>query len=422
MLYVLWAVMLYRTDAYPEESILFALVYLAIFVGAFALGYVTNVGTLVARRIPRVGEDYAFGRWRLVAVTLVSLPLGLALFSYIALRVGMTSPLDILTNVLLFRGGAGAGGLEYLLFTAFFMIEAPFWAWIIRGNTSVLGRSVLAVYWLVILTVSTLSGARVRVYSAIMGLVFVYHCTKKRISARKALIGAAAAVLPFAAFYQAQGLARAEATTTDTMIEAVASVQPWDAAVGLTGRFADAFEGFIKIIDRSDHLEFLWGRSLIDALFLPIPRAWIPDKPSSFNYQALEQLHPERVGQFYGEEYGVLGELFMNWHLAGVLLGGIVFGMIIKMLTRYYMANRDNAGFVFLYRPLFLALPMAWMTSGLINSEAHSILLMNLAAGLLFLRMARSTAHKTDLGTRRPGDAQTRWAPELVVRGAGPVS
>ena len=98
------------------------------------------------------------------------------------------------------------------------------------------------------------------------------------------------------------------------MLEDLKSVDLWDAIVGLTARFGDAFEGFIKIVDRSEHLNFLWGRSLVDALLLPVPRSWMPQKPSSFNYQALAQIHPERVSASYGEEYSILGELYLNWH------------------------------------------------------------------------------------------------------------
>lgn len=399
-LYVLWALIQYQRDALSPEAIGFALAYLAVFGGAFATAYVTDLGTLLARRLPRVRPDFQIKTGRLFVVTLLSLPLGLALFAYIAFSTGLTSPLEILTNLLLFRGGSAAAGREYVLFLAFFMIEAPFWAWLIRRKTSAVGSVALTLYWVLILAVSVLSGARVRVYSAVMGLGFVYHCTRHSISFRRAVLVGALALIPFSLFYQAQGLVRAESTSTSTMLKAVRDVHPVESVVGLTGRLADAFDGFIRLVDNADRVHYLWGRSLVDAFYLPIPRAWVPDKPSAFNYQALQQLYPERVDPYYGEEYSIIGELFMNWHLLGVLMGGAVFGVVIKTLTRYYLAHRHNPGFVFLYRPLFLALPMAWMTSGMINTEAHSILILNVVAGSSFLWLVGGRLRRSSRAAR----------------------
>ena len=105
---------------------------------------------------------------------------------------------------------------------------------------------------------------------------------------------------------------------------------------------------------------------------------------------------PQSPGNHY-----ILGSVDLReyplWHIVGVVVGGIVFGVIVKMLTRYYYENRDNVGFVFLYQPLFMALPMAWMTSGLINSEAHSILILNLVAGWVFLQIAGSSTRRRRL-------------------------
>lgn len=417
-LYAFWGITLYQMGAYNSESIVFALTYLVIFAGSFVLGYITSAGTTLSRALPRVPDGFDFSPRRLAVLTIVCLPVGLALFGWVAARVGITDPLQIVTNLLLFRGASGAGGREYVLFLAFFLVEAPFWAWFISARTSLPGRGVLAAYWLLILALSLLSGARVRVYTAVMAPIFVYHNTRRRISLRKAVIVGLIAFLPFSVFYQAQGLARAQSTTTETMVEAVRNVNPAGAVVGLTARLADAFEGFIKVVDRSRDIDYLWGRSLVDAFFLPIPRAWVPDKPSSFNYQALQQLYPERVGPYYGEEYSVLGELFMNWHILGIIVGGFIFGVLIKTLTRYYMANRENRGFVFLYRPLFLVLPMAWMTSGLINSEAHSILLLNLVAGVTFLLAARAPGSIRSTVARAADES--RW-PENEREAGKPV-
>lgn len=372
---------------YSKTTVIIALSYLSVFAGCFALGIISNLGVVAARRLPRV--RCRFSRQRLVNLTVICVPIGIAIFWNLVERLGFHDPLAILANLLIFREGAGKAGTEYLLFLAMFMIEAPFWAWLIKGNLPRWGRAVLALYWFLILGVSILTGARVRVYTAVMGLVFVYHVRRKQITFRRALIVGLLAVVPFAIFYQLQGNVRGESASKETVVDVARGLQVSRALVGLSMRFADAYDGFLTIIESRDRVQFLWGKSFYDAIFLPIPRAWVPGKPSAFNYEMLHQLAPERELAFFGAEYSLLGELYMNFQLAGIAIGGFLFGLIIGMFQRYYLENRDNPGFAFMYRPLFLSLPMAWMTSGIINSEAHSILILNLVCGAAFMALAR---------------------------------
>lgn len=378
----------YFAGPYPRETVVTALGYLLLFTASLALGLASKFGASMAQRLPRVRCE--FSRKRLIILTAVCLTAGIGLFGYLVQKLALGNPLAILSNLLGFRQGSGRAGTEYLLFAAISLIEAPFWAWLVRGRIPAWGRLGLVPYWLLILGVSVLTGARVRVYTAVMGLVYVFHHKKNRISLRRAFIAGALAVVPFALFFQLQGRVRGQVVTKDALATVAQDLQFGRSLGGLAMRFADAFDGFLTIIDNRDRVDYLWGKSFHDALYLPIPRAWLPNKPSAFNYEMLHQLAPENEAVFFGAEYSVLGELYMNFQLVGIVIGGFAFGVLVGMVNRYYLENRNNVGFLFMYRPLFLSLPMAWMTSGIINTEAHSILILNAVFGALFVALARA--------------------------------
>lgn len=394
--FVIWGLLLsyaglgiadYFKGTYSRDTVVLGLAYLALFACCFAIGVKSRIGISLVSRLPRLNCELP--RRRLGVIALVSLPLGVVLFSVIVRMVGLASPLEILTNLLAFREGSGKAGTEYLLFAAMFFIEAPFWALLLSGRIKPAGGLALAAYWLLILLFSILTGARVRVYSAVLGLAYVFHHLVRPIRLGHAVVLGAIALLPFALFYRLQGSVRAESTSVEAIAEAAQGVEAGKAVGALALRVTDAYDGFLTILDNRDRVEFLWGQSFRDAVFLPVPRVWMPQKPSAFNYEMLHQLAPERESVFFGAEYSVLGELYMNFQVGGIVIGALAFGMLVGVLNRYYLDNTGNRAFLFLYRPLCLALPMAWMSSGIINTEAHAILALNALFGTVFLAIAR---------------------------------
>src|SRR5207247_6347025 len=128
--------------------------------------------------------------------------------------------------------------------------------------------------------------------------------------------------------------------------------------VALCRRFIDAFEGFITIVeDDFRQYEMLWGKSFFNALFLPVPRTILPEKPHSFSIWITRIFYPD--DEFFGQDYSVMGELYVNFHVAGLVIGGWVFGIMLRTFESYYVENRRNASFVYLYIYLYM-LPMGW--------------------------------------------------------------
>jgi len=101
---------------------------------------------------------------------------------------------------------------------------------------------------------------------------------------------------------------------------------------------------FIPAIERSYHFDMLLiivnevnsidklrlGSTLTELLWFFIPRAWWNNKPRSFGYTfGLEFLNPSI---YYNTSYSVplVGELFLNFHIIGVILGFFLFGILMR--------------------------------------------------------------------------------------------
>lgn len=382
------AILRYLTSTYPEGILNKALLYVIFFAISFVLGFSTHIGNVLSRSLPRLKPDFSVKRLKLVTVLFLST--GVALYLFIIWKAGFRNPLELLENLRLFRRFWGRYGWAYVYMFSIFLIEAPFWGWILwilQRDSPIkfnLFNLMLSLYFVFIIVVGLLSGTRSSVILVVFSLFFIYHCKKKRIHTFKVLFAAVVSIIPLSAFYVIQGSYRGINVKIGRVVQITQQLDIANALLLFIGRFVACFDGFVSILLNSNRLNLLWGASFYDVLFMPIPRSLIPDKPYSFSMQMTKRLF--HGIEFFGAEFSILGELYMNFHVAGLLIGGIVFGIIIKMMQMYYISNQKNISFLFLYRTLVF-LPLAWFTNGLINSEANALLLLNLFFGFIFFRL-----------------------------------
>lgn len=381
------AILRYLTSTYTEDILSKSLLYVIIFAISFVLGVSMRIGNLFSNFLPRLKPD--FSEKRLKFITILFLSIGCALYFFLIWQAGFTSPVEIARNLLVFRQFWGHYGWAYIATFSLFLIQAPFWAWILKMDNPFKLNLFLGLYFILILTTSLLTGARSEVFAVVLGLFFIYHCKNVgtiRSKVPKMLCLIALLIIPASAFYFIQGTYRGGDVEIRQLTQIIHDFNFSTALLAFLGRFIDSFDGFVEILSHSHQLNFLWGASFYDALFMPIPRIIIPDKPYSFGMQMLKQIFPEKDTGFFGTDFSIVGELYMNFYLPGLIIGGFVFGIIIKMMQRYYITNQKNASFLFLYRPLIL-LPFTWFTNGLINSEANAILLLNLFFAFIFFKL-----------------------------------
>jgi len=95
--------------------------------------------------------------------------------------------------------------------------------------------------------------------------------------------------------------------------------------------------------------EFKYGRSYIDSLLALIPRALYREKPfglaEEINYKiyGVRFYHTEDISSPQSaSSITWLDELYINFHFLGALIGGFLFGLIIRIMREYFMTNKNN--------------------------------------------------------------------------------
>lgn len=375
------AILYYLNSIYSEDALNLALIYVVIFALSFILGFSSRIGNILSKNLPKLTPDFSLKRLRFVTISF--LPVGIFLFIFLMRKAGFSNSLEILENLSLFRRFWSQQGYAYIMEFSLFFVQAPFWGWILIKDNPIKFNFSLGLYFILLLVISILTGARGPTLSLFLGLLFIYHCRYKRIGIFKMLFLIALFLIPISIFYMVSAVYRGTGGGLEKIISLAKEVNISEGIFALIRRFTVPVEGFADILLNSHNLNLLWGRSFHDALFMPIPRAFMPDKPYLFNTQMLWQIHPEFKGEFFGTTFSMMGEFYMNFHFAGIVIGGFIFGIIIKIMQVYYINNQSNISFLFLYRMLLL-LPFAWFASGLINSEANISLLLGLFFAFIF--------------------------------------
>ncbi len=80
--------------------------------------------------------------------------------------------------------------------------------------------------------------------------------------------------------------------------------------------------------------EFVWGQSYIAELVNPIPRFLWESKPPRFGVTYAAIVAPGSVGTGYTAAYGIVGEMYMNFGIVGILLVSTVGGWICRTWDR----------------------------------------------------------------------------------------
>lgn len=97
-----------------------------------------------------------------------------------------------------------------------------------------------------------------------------------------------------------------------------------------------------------------WGRSLQDLFVFFVPRAWWAAKPGSFGLGFPALYMPEvEWGSMSFVAPSLPGELFLNFHVAGVLAGFLLLGWVMRAAVT--LARGGGPGAVLLYGYFFLA-------------------------------------------------------------------
>jgi hypothetical protein len=112
-------------------------------------------------------------------------------------------------------------------------------------------------------------------------------------------------------------------------------------------------DGTLPILARvPDHVPFTYGSTYLAALLVPVPRSLWPEKPKMVGGQVAEVFF-RSLG---GIPPSPVGEAFWNFHVPGVIVVFLLFGIWHRWLLGFFKNNGSEAGML-LYAIGLLAMP-----------------------------------------------------------------
>lgn len=380
-----------------DPSIICALLLVILFIVCFLFGLVF-IHPIKFRKMSVFAGDINLGKAKVITVLFIFL--GIMTYYGMVRSLGYGGIGEIGRNVMAFRTSASTQGRYYFKFLYEILIQSPFFLWLVlyykyRGSMkrNFTLKAFLLSYLFVILLMGLISGSRSQVIHPLLGCVFIYNCLRKKVSV-SLIVLFIVIMMPFIlsyAIYRNLPSRDMGDIALEKKIEICVNALSFDSVTrAFVTRFNAAFENLIHLLNLSER-EFLWGKSFVDFLYQPIPRAIFPDKPYLFGMAMTKKIYPEFFARGGGTSFGLIPEAFMNFHIGGVILFGMVFGFLIGFLQKLYFYNRENPFFVFFYINLF-TVPWGWLAGGLVNSGMNEIIILNLVfyAGLYFLVVKRN--------------------------------
>tara|TARA_B100001013_G_scaffold262556_1_gene165128 strand:- start:341 stop:1831 length:1491 start_codon:yes stop_codon:yes gene_type:complete len=102
-----------------------------------------------------------------------------------------------------------------------------------------------------------------------------------------------------------------------------------------------------------ERLPYQYGRTYMNMAFIPVPRRIWAGKPI-INESGIVGRAMMGKKRFYGLPVGSEGIFFMNFHLPGVFLGMLLFGVFHRKIYQIVLLHRGNPGIIAIYAVILL--------------------------------------------------------------------
>ncbi len=340
-----------RSRFMPADLELFQWVLLVGALGfvCFRVGYASRIGASMGRRLPNVS-----GPWqhhRVVRIAAMYTLIGIVGFSFAATQAGGFS---LFFGTLRGRRLLGEQGY-WILASTLVLVQA---ATIVVGTyyfkTRRLGA--LFVFSLVLSVAAGLSlGSRSEVLIVLVTLLVIFYYLRRfrpgRLVTNTVLIGlfAGAALL----FVVTQVAVRKQLLEGGELGEiSLTSLATEDIASRFLDEFSQ-FDWFVIVRNIAPReLPFQYGKTFLEFFSRFVPRAIWPEKPDPISFRISMMVGGARSGH----PSTILGELYLNFNVLGIIVGSLIIGIILRALYAYLQQNRSNPAVILLYAYTFASL------------------------------------------------------------------
>lgn len=129
------------------------------------------------------------------------------------------------------------------------------------------------------------------------------------------------------------------------------------------------------VIDYVDQTQDYWlGSTLIQFVFAAVPRQLWANKPVNMDTYIGEKIYGAETYGSAAVPPGLFSEMYMNYWYAGILMGALLLGMLMKRINNLLVANKSNRNFIILYVMTLQPIGLSVLGSG-VSSTVMSVLM-----------------------------------------------
>jgi hypothetical protein len=317
------------------------------------LGIQASLGAKLALRLPRLSYTVSPNSYNLAAFG--ALGLGFLAFLVMLSQIGgfwaLVYNLD--QRVELMEGLGYIGSMMLLSATGVVMLTHY-----LKYRFSASRVALVVFFTLVTAAMLSTGGSRKHAMSLVVSVLLVWHYSVRPI--RRPVRVAAFLGLLMVPYFIGMPLARSGRGAMEHYVhnpgELVADIGDNMGVVASQLSYVNTY----VFVTNYFTLDNLWlGQTSLDLLKAPIPRSMMPDKPTidegTYIYTIAQGGHVY-PGMPASEHYGVgwppetLGTWYMNFHLAGVITGMFLLGVVYRMAYSYMLVSKINLYSLLIYQ------------------------------------------------------------------------
>lgn len=366
-------------DAETKDAFNLGLLYLIPSFAIFLLGYYSRVGRLIAHSLPSLPQAWSNKKLKFT----LPLILIVGLFSYLLLVQSFGGWLSYSMGKQHTLTAAGQGYLLLGVSLIQIAMVVSLTHALVTGKEKILAYAVL---FPLVLLMGLLSGSKGNFLSPILILLISMHYLKKRIRLKKIMVFVFIVVVSIPIFNIYRGVKGVQ-DIGDVGANAVASLDVKSTVRHVISRFYGIDSLTYIIRDTPNVMDYQLGGTVFPIAVAWIPRAMWEDKPIiSFGKIFSETYFNEYFsGTGTSASPTILGEAYINWHIAGMLVLSFLCGIVIRAPYVYLIRRHFGGPSVFIYSQLFMYLFIFWESSiaGLIARVLALLVLWLSVAALL---------------------------------------
>jgi oligosaccharide repeat unit polymerase len=374
---------------YDEATLTMALIYIIIGLFSFFTGYYLKIGTMLGKMIKPMPDDLS--RSKTLVISVIMAAFGVSLYFLILKMADFGGIIGAYTNMWRFRRIAFSQGMAYFTILMQLFLNIPLTVWFIYLIKQEKPRKAVwllfCIYLIGILLIQFSFGTRGMVVGIFLSLIICYQYLKRSISFKYLAVIALFLILLIGFATAFRGVAMGGISIGE-VVTASAGLPAQEYLNILISRL-DVLSFFMTILQDfpTQGMDFQYGRTLLNIFVQPIPRSLFQEKPYLIGDIFTQQFYPESVG-WVSLDPSIFGEMYMNLHVAGIVIGLYLLGIICRVCQVYLEKNLNNKGVILFYTQIF-GFPASFLGPGF-NSATTINFLFCLVVVLACLNLIKS--------------------------------